>query len=136
MIRTFVDASILIAAARGQASQAHKAMEILDDPGREFVSSDFVKLEVLPMPVYHGRADEVAFYQVFFASVAQWPSVSDTLSAAALEEACRTGMHALDALHVAAAVAADAAELVIAESPAKPIHRTKSLRVLTIHLPA
>lgn len=133
MIRTFVDASILIAAARGQAPQAQKAMEILDDPAREFVSSDFVKLEVLPMPVYHGLVDEVAFYQAFFDSVAQWASVSDTLSAAALEEACRTGMHALDALHVAAAVAANAAELVTAESPVKPMHRTKSLRVLTIH---
>jgi len=134
--RTFIDASVLIAAARGQAPQAHRAMEILDDPEREFVSSDFVKLEVLPMPVYHGRSDEVAFYQTFFGNVAHWPSVSATLSAAALAEACGTGMHALDALHVAAAVAADAAELITAEHPAKPIHRTKSLKVVTIHPPA
>jgi len=134
--RTFVDASILIAAARGQAPQAQKAMEILDDPAREFVSSNFVKLEVLPMPVYHGRADEVAFYQTFFAGVARWASVTDTLSAAALEEACRTGTHALDALHVAAAVAASADELITAETSSKPIHRTKSLRVRTIQPPA
>ena len=58
MTRTFIDASVLIAAARGKAAQAQEAMEILDDPDREFVSSDFTRLEVLPMPVYHGRADE------------------------------------------------------------------------------
>ncbi len=111
-------------------------MDILDDPEREFVSSDFVRLEVLPMPVYHGRADEVAFYQTFFAGVAQWPSVTQALLTAALEEACRTGMHALDALHVAAAVSASADELITAEAPSKPIHRTKSLRVRTIQPPA
>lgn len=111
-------------------------MEILDDPVREFASSDFVKLEVLPMPAYHGRAEEVAFYRAFFASVAHWAPVSGALSDAALEEACRTGMHALDALHVAAAIALGAVELVTAEGAAKPIHRTSRVRVLSIQPPA
>jgi len=33
--RTYIDASVLIAAARGQAPQAQKAMDLLDDPERE-----------------------------------------------------------------------------------------------------
>ena len=111
-------------------------MGILDDPEREFVSSDFVRLEVLPIPVYHGRADEVAFYEAFFAQVAHWVPINDALSGAALDAACRTGMHALDAPHVAAATAANAVELVTSESPTKPIHRAEGVRVVTIHPPA
>jgi hypothetical protein len=48
MKRTFIDTGVLIAAARGQNDFAARAMAILDDPNREFASSIFVKLEVLP----------------------------------------------------------------------------------------
>jgi hypothetical protein len=37
--RTFVDADVLIAAARGGDVQAARAMEILDDPEREFAAA-------------------------------------------------------------------------------------------------
>jgi len=48
MRRSFIDAGVLIAAARGTDEVAIRAIEILDDIDREFVSSSFVKLEVLP----------------------------------------------------------------------------------------
>jgi hypothetical protein len=35
MIRTYLDAGILIAAARGKAPLATKALDILDDPNRQ-----------------------------------------------------------------------------------------------------
>jgi hypothetical protein len=38
MIITFVDAGVLIAAARGHANVSAKAMAILDDPNRSFAS--------------------------------------------------------------------------------------------------
>ena len=44
---TFVDAAVLIAAARGGNQQAARAMEILDDPEREFAASPFLRLEVV-----------------------------------------------------------------------------------------
>jgi hypothetical protein len=50
--KTFVDAGVLIAAARGRADVAAHAMKILDGPDREFVASPFLKLEVLPKAVY------------------------------------------------------------------------------------
>jgi hypothetical protein len=53
MIRTYLDAGVLISAARGKAPLATKALDILDDPNRQFVSSVFLKLEVLPKAVYH-----------------------------------------------------------------------------------
>jgi hypothetical protein len=45
---TFVDAGVLIAAARGGNIQAARTMEILDDPEREFAASPFLRLDVLP----------------------------------------------------------------------------------------
>jgi len=36
---TFIDAGVLIAAFRGEPSIAYRALEILDDPERLFVSS-------------------------------------------------------------------------------------------------
>jgi hypothetical protein len=64
--RTFLDSGVLIAAARGIDDTALQALQILDDPDREFVSSIFVKLEVLPKAIYNGFREEAAFYQSFF----------------------------------------------------------------------
>ncbi|MBD2297151.1 hypothetical protein [Nostoc sp. FACHB-190] len=38
MIRTFIDAGVLIYAARSQGDIAEKALEILEDENREFAS--------------------------------------------------------------------------------------------------
>jgi hypothetical protein len=58
VIKTFIDSGVLIAAARGQGAISLRAVEILDDPNREFVSSPFLKLEVLPKAIYNQRKDE------------------------------------------------------------------------------
>jgi hypothetical protein len=52
LMKTFLDASVLIVGWRGQAAPRIKALTILNDPKREFVSSLFVKLEVLPKAQY------------------------------------------------------------------------------------
>lgn len=69
MKRTYLDSGVLIAAIRGVEPIAQKALEILDDPDREFVSSMFVKLEVLPKAVYHKQTIEQEFYTTFFNNV-------------------------------------------------------------------
>lgn len=61
---TFVDAGVLIAAARGGSIQARRAMDILDDPERQFASSPFLRLEVLPQALFNKRTAEAAFYEV------------------------------------------------------------------------
>jgi hypothetical protein len=64
--RTFVDAGVLIAAARGGNVQAARAMEILDDPEREFAASVFLQLEVLPQAVFNKRvADATGWGHAF-----------------------------------------------------------------------
>ncbi len=129
---TFVDTGVLITAARGEGDAALRAMAILDDPDRSFASSRFVKLEALPMPTYHKRDDEVAFFNAFFDRVTHWPQSDDTVIEQAFVEASRAGIAALDALHVAAAVILGVDVLVTTEKGTKPLHRVQSIRVETL----
>lgn len=121
----FVDAGVLIAAARGDDEVAERAIEILDDPDVRFASSIFVKLEVLPKPLYQNKKDEVLFYEAFFASVAAWAEPSPELIQNAYEEAISSGLSAIDALHISSAAIVNADEFVTTEKLSRPIHRSK-----------
>jgi predicted nucleic acid-binding protein len=133
MTLTFVDAGVLIAAARGSSEQAERAMAILDDPAREFAASAFLRLEVLPQAVFNKRGTEVAFYEAFFAAVSRWATDLTQVADAALQEASTFGVEAMDALHIAAAASVGAAELVTTEKPVRSIHRARAVKVVTIY---
>lgn len=130
---TFVDAGVLIAASRGGSEQATRAMEVLDDPEREFAASPFLRLEVLPQALFNRREDELAFYEVFFSAVSKWATNLKAITDAALHEAATYGLEAMDALHVAAAASVGAVELFTTEKPSRSIHRARSVKVVTIH---
>ena len=134
MKRTFIDTGVLIAAARGQNDVAARAMAILDDPNREFASSIFVKLEVLPKAIYNQKTAEAAFYQAFFDAVTHWAEAEESVIADAFQEACQLGLSAIDALHVAAALSVNAEELITTEKPGKPMHRVTKIKVISIAL--
>jgi predicted nucleic acid-binding protein len=129
---TFIDSGVLITAATGTGEFLEKAMEVLDDPGRTFVSSDYVKLEVLPKAAYHGNEAEAEYYRAFFESVSRWTQPSPDLAMRALDIACRFGLGARDALHVAAAEREGAEELVTSEKRNKPLFRVTTLQVTSI----
>lgn len=128
----FVDSGVLIAAARGTDQVSERALEMLEDPELSFASSPFVRLEVLPKPVYNRRPDEAEFYEEFFRAVTAWAEPNTELVQAAYDEAVRAGLSALDALHVAAAAAVGADELLTREGRTKPIHRSTLVPVRTI----
>jgi predicted nucleic acid-binding protein len=130
---TFVDTGVLIAAARGTTEISQRAVEILDDDRRTFASSDFVRLEVLPKPLFHKRTDEAAFYEAFFEAVTDWARWDDTLLERALDLASRSGLSALDALHAAAALSLGADEIVTTEKLGRPIHRVPGILIRTLH---
>jgi predicted nucleic acid-binding protein len=131
-IRTFIDASLLIAAARGNQDISDRALEMLDDPGRSYVTSDFVHLEVLPKAVYQRQQAEVLFYRAFFARAKQTVKASSSLIAQAVREAEQAGLSAVDALHVAAAKKAKCHELISAEKSDKPLFRVVGLNIKSI----
>lgn len=132
MTRTYVDASVLIAAARGTDDVHTKAMAILDDPNRSFVASEFLRLEVLPKPLFHRKAEEAGFYTAYFDAVGEWADPIDDVVQDSFQHAVRHGLSAMDALHVASAVATGARELVTAEGPDKPLSRVEAVNVVTI----
>ncbi len=131
--RTFIDSGVLIAAATGGQNLFERAFTVLDDPDREFITSDFVRLETVPKARFHKNEDEVRFYEEFFQAAAQSVDASKELVSLAQTEAETSGLNATDALHVVAACWAAADELVTSEKPQKLIFRTNSLPVKTIY---
>lgn len=127
-ILTFVDASVLIYAATKPTAATFtrrlRALQVLGDPDREFVASEYLRLEVMPMASYYQKARELAFYEKFFNGVTRWADPL-ALLAPAFADACQHGLGALDALHLAAA-ASLGAEFVSAERPTKPLYRAYS----------
>jgi hypothetical protein len=128
----YIDSGVLIAAARGVPDVSATALAVLAAPDYRFASSAFVRLEVLPKALNHLRKDEAAFYETFFDNVSVWASITDELLATALAAAELSGLSAMDALHIAAAAATGAEELVTSEQSTKPIHRSSLVRVRTI----
>ncbi|MBW3624104.1 MAG: PIN domain-containing protein [Armatimonadetes bacterium] len=131
-IRSFTDAGVLIAAARGGDLIALRALKILDDPDREFVSSIYLKLEVLPKALYYKRSEEIRVYEGFFARVRIWAEPLDSLHEEAYRQAQGSGLSALDALHAAAALKASVDEFVTTEKPGKPLFRVPGLPIKSI----
>jgi predicted nucleic acid-binding protein len=132
LIRTFVDAGVLISATTGRDALFDRAWDILDDPERIFLTSEFVRLEVLPKAIYFHWQDELDIYENFFTSVAEIISFSDALLTQAHLEARSAGLGALDALHVAAAKLGGAEEFVTTERLTTALFRVVGLKISTI----
>lgn len=132
-VLTFVDSGILITAARGQdLALKLRALTLLNEPNREFASSRFVWLEVMPKAIWAKNLPEQKLYEIFFSAVSHWPNDYDAVIALAETEAATAGLGSLDALHVAAAKLVGAEELVTIEKPLKSIHRAQSIKVVSI----
>ncbi len=135
MIRTYVDSGLLIAAARGNGKLSARALGVLRDrTAREFVSSDYVKMEILPKPTYFGREAEIKFYNAYFSTVSQWLNFDVSHLEAAFEEACRSGLQSYDAIHVTVAAISGCDELITTEKITSAIHRTTLLRIVSIDI--
>ncbi|MEO1506803.1 MAG: PIN domain-containing protein [Cyanobacteria bacterium J06633_23] len=132
VVRTFLDAGVLITAARGTTDDAEKALRLLKAPNREFVASQFLKLEVLPKAIFNQKNLEAEFYETYFEAVTHWATDIQQLLEAGYREATDFGLGAMDALHVAAAVAAGADEFITSEKPTKSIYRTPSIPVISL----
>ena len=131
-VRTFVDSGVLISAFQAAGDLSQRALAVLADPNRDFVSSDFVRLEVLPKAICYGRTDERKFYEAFFSRVTRVISASRALVAEAQVEAESWGLSAMDALYIAAARRGKCAELITTESPTKPLFRVPALRIVSL----
>ncbi|MBW1974887.1 MAG: PIN domain-containing protein [Deltaproteobacteria bacterium] len=132
MKRTYVDSSVLIAAFRGNESISRCAMEVLDDPNRKLVVSDFLRLEVLPKPTFLGRKKEVEFMNAILTNAAEDVPCNPDVTAQAIALASQYDIAPMDALHIGAGVAANVDEFVTLEKPTKPICRVSEIRVISL----
>lgn len=133
--RTYLDANVLMAAWHGQGDVAQQALEILDNPEREFVVSDALWLELMPKPLYHKANDEAEFYKVIFAEAEHIPWQVEVLYRAQ-DLATNYGIAAMDAIHVATALAAGANEFISGEKRTKPMFRVSEIRMTSLREPA
>jgi predicted nucleic acid-binding protein len=129
LVRTFLDTGVLIAAARAGGRDQERALHLLEEDDRMFLTSPFIYLEVVPKTIFFKRRLERSFYEKFFHN-AIWCRELDKIEAAARAEAASSGLGAMDALHVAAAHLMDAHELITTEKPARSIHRSSLVKVI------
>ena len=130
--RTYVDAGVLIATIRGDAEAAQAAMQVLDDPERALIVSDALWLEVLPKPIYEGRDQERQAHEAVFQGAHERVRWDVAVLRQAEHVASRYGLAAMDAIHVACAMAANADEIVTTEKDIKPIFRVSEIRVISL----
>jgi len=130
--KTFLDANVLIAAFQGQPEISKKALMLLDDPEREFIITDYLKLELIPKPKFYSRHEEVKFMEAFFESACENLSTSPTLTLQAIEIASTYDVHPLDALHASAAIQARVDEFITLEKPNKPFFRIDNLTIKSL----
>ena len=72
------------------------------------------------------------FYETFFQPVSAWASISEPLAEEAFLQARNFGLHAMDALHIAAALSVWAEEFITSERSEKPINKLTAITVRTI----
>jgi len=133
MIATYIDSGVLIAAARGDADLSPLALAYLGNPDREYITSEYVRLEVLPKAIFNKRKEEAEFYNEFFRQNSRTIPTSAALLEYAMAEGCENGIAGLDAVHIACAVFAGVEEFITSERKTSPIHRTQKVRVISIH---
>ena len=116
---TYLDAGVLIAAFGSLGPLRPLAWSIAMDSRRPFVTSDILMLEVFPQPTRNQRTNELVELTRFFAQAQRNVGLDSELCATAYSLACRFGLRAADALHLAAAVKANCAEFVTTEKKSK-----------------
>jgi predicted nucleic acid-binding protein len=114
-IRTFVDANVLIAAAKAKAEDAKEAFCVLGDPEREFVTNDYLWLETVPKARYNGYPEQADFFEQVFASAVAHHEASAQGIVEAKALALKYGLSGIDALHVCSAITLGAHEFITGE---------------------
>ena len=128
-IRTFLDSGVLIAAFNGPSHLREVALQTLEDPDRVFLTSPFVRLEVLPKAYFNKQAAETKFYERFFARAVAERNLKAILTLGE-KEAASSGVGSMDSLHLAAARLLRAHQFITTEKPKKSIHRSSLVKVV------
>jgi hypothetical protein len=131
MTRTFFDSGVPIAAARSIGPDRERALQLLEDPNRSFLTGPFVQLEVRPKAIFYKKRLERLFYERYFGNAIWYRDVA-RIEAVAQAEGTKAGFGAMDSFHLAAAHLSRADELITTEKPLKAIHRSTIVKVVGV----
>ena len=126
-MRTFLDSGVLLTGWKGKDRLL--AIQVMEEEGRDFYTSELVRLELLPKALFHKQTAEAEFYRSHFNRVRAEESLSSGLGREGFDLAKRYGLAAADALHIAAALRQNVQEFITSEMPGKPLFRVKELTV-------
>ena len=131
-MKTFLDSGVLLSAwKRGELHE--RAVSIMADETREFLTCENVKLEVLPKPAFEKRRAEVEFYNHHFNAAAASELFSAALGEAALALAKKQGLAAGEAFNLASAIRQGADEFITSELPGKPMFRVSGIKIISLN---
>ncbi len=130
-MKTFLDSGVLLHAWRG-ANLSGAALKVLEDDTRQFVTSQMVRLELLPKARFERHTAEVAFYEDHFSDCVACEPLGEALGKEAEKLAVRYGLAGPDALQLAAAMRQGVEEFYTSEKPGKPMFRVKELKVISL----
>ncbi|HAO80671.1 MAG TPA: hypothetical protein DCQ92_17205 [Verrucomicrobia subdivision 3 bacterium] len=131
-MKTFLDSGVLLSAWLGNSPRSIEAKSIVADESRDFLTSDAVKLELLPKPTFEKRRAELEYYNDHFKGIASEP-LSEELGVESLTLAKKYGLAAMDALHLASAIRQGADEFITSELPGKPMFRVSGIKIISLH---
>jgi predicted nucleic acid-binding protein len=124
---------VIVNAVREDKERAKQAQIVLEDPTRDLIVGDYVRLETLPKMVYNKKIDQAAYTTALF-DHAEYVRSTNAIVTHAETLAEAYGLSAMDALHVASAIAGHADELIIFEKPEKPFFRIPDERLRIVSL--
>lgn len=134
MVKTYLDSCFLITAFQAKdPNLTGRAIEIIEDPNRMLIVSDAVWLEVMPKPHFEKQPYEKKFYEAIFEKALKLDWRLEVLFKAH-ELAKDYGIAAMDAIHLAFALSAEADIFVTGEKSSKPMFRLngKGIQVYSI----
>jgi hypothetical protein len=119
---TYVDANVLINAMRGEDPiRKARSLAVLWDKRREFVATEFLRLETLPPALHYQKNKQITFLEKFFKNVSVWVDAG-TLFQPAFDLMVQYDLGLVDACHLAAAMSCQA-EFISVEQPTKPMFK-------------
>ncbi len=131
--RIFLDANVLLYAFKGKEPLAGKCAEILKMRGIVFLSSEFLKLALLPIPQAFNREKEQHFLETFFRETQDVAIDVERIVDKAHALASKYGLGAMDALHISAAVLGNAKKFYTMEKPTKPLCQVTEVKVISLY---
>lgn len=131
-ILTYVDSNVLIYAVNQRNKDLRlRALRLIGDKRREFLASEFLRLETLPYAVWAQKQSEITFLERFFDRIVRhWVDDERDLFDPASSLFEQYNLQMMDALHLAAAMTYKA-DFATGERPTKPLHQAYS-RVLWV----